>query len=245
MKKKSVLIVGATSGIGRALAERFLRDGAVVGVTGRRAELLEDLKCKWGEDRVFVSVFDATDRSRAGECIDELIGRMGGIDTFIYNAGYGHNRPMLDEEIEMNTVDVNVCGFTQAVCRAFNYFAREGRGGHIVATSSIASVRGLGVATSYSATKMYIVRYMEALNQKSSIMGAGIRFTTLKPGFIDTDFISGKHYPMTLKAEYAFDVIYRKILKEKRVAVVDWKWALVVAVWKLIPGWLWVKMKVS
>lgn len=243
-RMKKVLITGATSGIGRSLALKYLQAGNIVGITGRRAELLEEIKSQYPE-RTFVSAFDVTDRVACEKSIDGLCEAMGGVDLFIYNSGYGKSTKDLDPEIESRTVDVNVSGFVTAVNHMFCYFVKNGIRGHIAATSSVASTKGLGAAPAYSATKKFIAVYMEALEQKSAMIGAGLKFTTIKPGFIDTDFIKGDSYPLTMDKEYAVRRIYREIERGKRVKIIDWRWSVVVSLWRLIPRWLWVRLRIS
>ena len=86
---------------------------------------------------------------------------------------------------------------------------------------------------------------MESLRQLATIKGWNMSFTTIKPGFIDTDFIKGQRYPMTMSLEYAAKRIKRAIDRRKASAVIDWKWGIVVAIWKMVPNWLWYRLKVS
>lgn len=238
-----IVIVGATSGIGRALAEKFIAAGHMVGVTGRRADRLEEIR-SLAPDRVYISCFDVTESGKLSGYLSSLVSQMGGMDRFIYNSGIGKASEELEEDMEMATLKVNSEGFLESVCFAFGYFREKGTG-HIAATASVAATRGLGMSPAYSATKAFIMKYMEALEQKSAILGVRISFTTVRPGFIDTDFISGKSYPFTMGREYAFSRIYRAICRRKRSVVVDWKWAVIVSLWKMIPPCLWVRMKVK
>lgn len=239
---KRVIIIGASSGIGRALAEKYIGQGDIVGITGRREELLNEIAGK-APGKVFVSVFDVADRERVPAALDALAGSMGGVDMLIYNSGYGKSSPELDVEVELHTMDVNNAGFLSCVGWAFCYFRDRGIKGHIAAVSSVASTGGLGPAPAYSATKKFIAVYMQALEQKSRTLSAGIRFTTIKPGFIDTDLIKGKRYPVTMKLDYAAERIFRALESGRRCRIIDWKWAAIVALWKLIPSWMWVRIR--
>lgn len=241
---RKVIIVGATSGIGKGLAEKYIAGGCIVGITGRRKELLEEIKNS-APDRVFISVFDVTDRNAVEPSIEKLAWEMDGFDTFIYNAGYGKSSYGMDADMELRTVDVNATGFVMCACHAFDYFARNGIRGHIVATGSVASTKGLGSAPAYSATKRFISAFMEALEQKSSILGLDIRFTTVRPGFVDTDFISGRKYPFTISLDKTVDLYFRAVESGKRNVIIDCVWKTIVFFWSLIPGFLWVRMKIK
>ena len=174
-----------------------------------------------------------------------MVETLGGADLVIYCSGTGKQNASLDMEIEYRTIDVNVTGFTTIAAAVVEYGSRAGHHVQFATISSIASTRGLGVSASYSATKMYQVRYMESLRQLATIKGWNMSFTTIKPGFIDTDFIKGQRYPMTMSLEYAAKRIKSAIDRRKASAVIDWKWGIVVAFWKMVPNWLWYRLKVS
>ncbi|MEF9931560.1 MAG: SDR family NAD(P)-dependent oxidoreductase [Bacteroidales bacterium] len=105
------------------------------------------------------------------------------------------------------------------------------------------NVEGLGIASSYSASKRFQVTYMEGLSQLAVKEGTKITFTTILPGFIKTDFIKGKNYPLTMSVDYAIACIVSAIEHRFRYKIIDWKWSIVVFFWKLIPGSLWRRMK--
>lgn len=238
---KKIVIIGGTSGMGRNIALRFVEAGNIVGVTGRREELLTEIKCI-NPDNIFTRMFDVTN-SDSDKQLLSLINEMGGMDVCIYCAGYGERNIDLDTAIELKGVDVNVVAFTKMVVTAYHFFKEKGSG-HIVTISSIAATRGLGVAPSYSATKSCQAVYLEALQQKVNGERLKIDFTTIQPGFVKTDFINYK-YPMTMDVDYASKRIYRAIVKRKRKAVIDWRWQIVVWIWKLIPRGLWVRIRLK
>lgn len=134
------VVLGASSGIGRAFAERLISEGWSVGTGSRRTELLEELR-KAAPDRVFTESIDVRE-SGAEEALLGLIGKLGGMDLLFYAPGVGHQNPDLDPEIELSTVETNALGFTRIIGAAYRYMAGHG-GGHIAAVSSIAGFRGL------------------------------------------------------------------------------------------------------
>jgi short-subunit dehydrogenase len=147
-----VIIIGATSGIGKELAHLYAANDWLVGVTGRRRALLDSLQQDF-PDNILTECFDVTGDENI-DCMKNLIQQLGGLDLLIYNSGYGEPSESLDWEIDKNTTLVNVNGFTEIVNFAFNYFVLEGKG-HIAATSSIAAIRGNSFAPAYSASKAY------------------------------------------------------------------------------------------
>ncbi len=238
---KRVIIVGATSGIGYTMAEILLSEGYIVGVAGRRVEKLEPLKIQYANN-CFVEQIDITQPSTV-EGIDSLIEQMGGLDTFIHSSGIGSNNVELDPEIEIATARTNVEGLIRTTTHIFNHF-REG-GGHIVAISSIAGTRTLGSAAAYSATKRFQHSYLDGLAQLATITKSNIRITDIRPGFVRTPLIEGRTYPMEMDVEYASRLIIKAIKRKRRVAIIDWRYRLLVALWRAIPEWLWERISIK
>src|SRR6478736_1884932 len=115
---KKVIIIGATSGIGKEMALQYVQKGYIVGITGRRTLLLNETKEKFPA-QIFTSCFDV----RADDNIEHLktlIDEMNGIDIFIYNAGYGEPSATLNPEIERKVYEINVKGFVDLTAYIFN-----------------------------------------------------------------------------------------------------------------------------
>ncbi|CCY36093.1 short chain dehydrogenase [Alistipes sp. CAG:831] len=236
---KNIIIIGATSGIGRAVAEIYIRQGHRVGVTGRREALLEEIAAGAPEGKVFTSKFDVAYPS-ASLCLEELVERMGGVDICLYSSGYGHTNTELEPELELGQIDVNAKGFVRCAVWLFNYWAQNGLRGHLAVISSVASILPLGVCPAYSATKKFEAFYLETLRQLAVIRKADISLTAVKPGFVDTDFIHGRHFPMTVRKEKAAAMIVRAIERRKKTAVIDRRWAALGLLMRLLPSPLWV-----
>ena len=126
-----VIIIGASSGIGRELALLYAANNWMVGITGRRKELLQSLQQDFPEN-IMTECFDVTGDENI-ESIRNLTQQLGGLDLLIYNSGYGEPSEITDWEIDKNTILTNVTGFTEIVNFTFNYFVVEGKG-HIAAT---------------------------------------------------------------------------------------------------------------
>ena len=239
---KRIIIYGASSGIGRALACMYALQGNKVAVAARRMDNLVALQHQF-PDNVIPFQVDVTDNS--GEQFNEMADALQGADLVIYCSGMGKQNVAFDMDIEYRTIDVNVTAFTTVVAAVVEYGSRVEHHVQFATISSIASTKGLAVSASYSATKMYQVRYLESMRQLASIKGWNMGFTVIKPGFIATDFIKDRTYPMTMTLDYAAKRIKRAIDKGKNSAVIDWRWAIVVGFWKMIPNWLWYKLKIS
>jgi len=242
---EKVIIIGATSGLGQELAKMFVRDGHVIGVTGRREERLlkfkKDFEPSTSEEQIFCQKMDVNSSEAPSELLD-LINRMGGVDYLINASGVGHQNPDTDMDIELNTIRTNVLGFTQVIDTVFNYMKMNG-GGHIGFISSVASVRGLGVATAYSASKKFQSTYAQALMQLSNMRHLNIGFTEIMPGFVKTDLLdSNKKYPLLMTRDYAAKKIFRALVKKKRRKVVDWRFAILVGLWRCLPSFIWERL---
>ncbi len=242
-QQQRVVIVGASSGIGRALALQYLADGAHVALAARRVQPLEEIAAQYPH-QVEVAAIDVT-HTEANSQLLALVEQLGGMDVCIISAGIGYQNVQLDASLELATVSTNTAGFTRIAIAAFNYFRTQPQGGHLVALSSIAGTKGLGVSPSYSATKRYQSTYMESLTQLATIEKLPIRTTVIKPGFIDTPLIEGANYPCTLALPYASRLIYKAIRAKRSVVVVNWVWRTVVFFWQLIPRWLWVRLSIK
>lgn len=236
-----VIIIGASSGMGLEVAKLLLAEGHTLGVAARREDRLQAIK-QLAPDRVEVAAIDVT-ADDATDRLRELIDRLGGMDLFFYASGIGKQNRMLTPDIEINTVNTNGMGFTRMIGEAYRYFAERGEG-HIAAITSIAGTKGLGPAPSYSATKAMQNVYLQALEQQANARNLKIRFTDIRPGFVDTDLLKGDfHYPMMLKPDKVARQIVRAINSKRHIQVIDWRYALMTALWRRIPRPLWRHLK--
>ena len=233
---KRAIVIGASSGIGMEVARQLLQQGWTLGVAARRVELLQSLGASEVE-QIDVTSDDATSRLRS------LIDRLGGMDLFFYASGIGRQNHELHEDIELSTVTTNGLGFTRMVGEAYRYFAGQG-GGHIAAITSIAGTKGLGPAPSYSATKAMQNVYLQALEQQACTRGLNIRFTDIRPGFVDTALLNGDfHYPMMLQPQKVAQEIVAAINRRQHIRVIDWRYRLLTALWRRIPRCLWRRIR--
>lgn len=237
-----IIIIGATSGIGREVAKLYIAQGWQVGVAGRRAEELETLR-KEAPEQVSTQVLDVT-LEDAPYRLQSLIDKVGGMDLFLLSSGIGKQNPTLTPDIELKTAATNVEGFIRLTTAAYHYFEKQGYG-HIAAISSIAGVKGLGIAPAYSATKRFQNTYLDALDQLSKMNGLNIHFTDIRPGFVATPLLKDDNYPLLMKAPQVATSIVKAISKKKRIVVIDWRYRILVFFWKLIPHWIWVRLKVK
>lgn len=237
-----IIIIGATSGIGREVAKLYIAQGWQVGIAGRRAEELESLH-KEAPEQVFSEVLDVT--LEDAPCrLQSLIDKVGGMDIFLLSSGIGKQNPTLTPDIELKTAATNVEGFIRLTTAAWHFFEKQGYG-HIAAISSIAGVKGLGIAPAYSATKRFQNTYLDALDQLARMNKLNITFTDIRPGFVATPLLKDDNYPLLMKAPQVAQSIVKAIQQKKRIVVIDWRYRILVFFWKLIPHWIWVRLKVK
>ena len=240
---KKVIIIGATSGIGREVAMIYIAQGWKVGVAGRREAELEALRSAYPE-QVSAQALDVT-KEDAPQKLQALIEQVGGMDVFLLSSGIGKQNPTLETGLELTTAATNVEGFIRMTNAAFHYFEQQGYG-HLAVISSIAGTKGLGAAPAYSATKGFQNIYMDALDQLARMKKLNIRFTDIRPGFVATPLLNNqKKYPMLMDAPIVALDIVSAIEKKKRVAIIDWKFRLLVGFWRLIPKWIWLRLPVK
>lgn len=234
--------MGATSGIGLEVARLYIGLGWRVGAAGRRIEALEALK-QTAPAQVEIEAVDICDKSAPGR-LNVLADRLGGMDIYLHCSGIGYQNPELDPAREIVTAETNATGFIRLMTTAYHYMCAHG-GGRLAAISSIAGTRGLGAAPAYSATKRMQNTYLDALAQLARMEHAPIRVTDIRPGFVATPLLNdGAHYPMLMSPERVARRIVTALHKGRRRIVIDRRYALLVAGWRMIPAWLWERLPI-
>lgn len=235
MSKKAI-VIGASSGIGQEVAKLLIQQGWTVGVAARRVERMQDLGAA-AIEQIDVTTEDAISG------LATLISKIDGMNLFFYASGIGKQNRNLKEDIELATMQTNGVGFTRMIGAAYRYFASHG-GGHIAAITSIGGTKGLGPAPAYSATKAMQNTYLQALEQLANSQKLKIRFTDIRPGFVDTALLSGDfHYPMMLKPEKVAKEIVCAINHRRHIRIIDWKYRILTALWRRIPRFIWRSLK--
>jgi short-subunit dehydrogenase len=237
---RKAIIIGASSGIGRELARILTRNNYMVGITGRRENLLIELQ-KENPTQYIYRAFDIRDLSKTAKNLHELVRELKGLDLFVVSSGVGYLNPELDAEPEFQTIDTNITAFTDLVTYAFRYF-RDHKGGHIVGITSIGALRGNKSAPAYNASKAYQSNYLEGLRQKAKSQGVPVYITDIKPGYVATDMAKGDRLFWVASPEKAATQIYRAIRLKKRKAYVTKRWRLFAILLKFFPGTLYEKL---
>jgi len=237
---KKIIIVGASSGIGKELARIFSGHDYIVGITARRFELLSEVAKELSGSSI-VKRMDLANPDEAGSLLEELIKEMGGIDIIVISAGIGFLNPDLTWKKEKDTIDVNVTGFAAIANVAMKHFLKQGRG-HLVGVSSIAAIRGDSLAPAYSASKAFMSNYLEALRLKALKMRLPIVVTDIQPGFVNTAMAQGDGLFWVASPEKAAEQIFNVIERKQKHAYITRRWRFVAWIYKIIPDWLLAKI---
>lgn len=237
---KKAIIIGASSGIGRALAHVLSEKGYYVGIASRREELLSELQQELPQ-KSYIKRVDVVQTKHAQETIYELIREMDGVELIVFCSGTGHVNPDLNWRLEKETIDVNVTGFCAMANLAMHYFNEKGYG-HFVSISSIAAIRGNDAAPAYNASKAFMSHYLQGLNKRCVKSGKPIVVTDILPGFVDTEMAKSTSKFWVATPRGAALQIYDAIVRKKKVAYVTKRWRLIAWALKFMPDFFYNKL---
>ncbi|HVJ23444.1 MAG TPA: SDR family oxidoreductase [Burkholderiales bacterium] len=217
-----VVITGASSGIGEALARYYAAQGATLGLISRRHGV------------------DVTDETAMAAAAQDFIRRHGVPDLVIANAGIAtgtEGADLRDVAKLRKLLEVNVTGLA-ATFAAFAPAMREARRGTLAGIASVAGFRGLAGNGAYSASKSAAITWMESL--RAELHGSGVSVVCVCPGYIDTPMTRVNRFrmPFLLSADEAARRIARAIAARRRLVVIPWQMALVSVLLRALPGWL-------
>ncbi len=237
---KRIIIIGASSGLGRRVALDFARYGFRVGVAARRENLLKSIKKEY-PDRVEYMTIDVTAQNAVAR-FNQLIEKLDGMDILLYASGTGFQDPDLTDGKLEQTLRVNVVGFARIISAAYRYFRATANvhPGQIAAITSVAATKGIGIAAAYSSSKRFQQQFLDSLEQLAYNQQVNVRFTDIRPGFVRTDILdANKDYPMIMNVDYAAPLIEHAVLTCRRRATIDSRWLIVTTLWRMIPRCLW------
>ncbi|WP_041864134.1 SDR family oxidoreductase [Bordetella petrii] len=234
----SVFITGASSGLGRALAWRYARSGARLGLVARRGEALRALADELPGDHHCYAV-DVCDRAALHAAAGDFLARSGGrVDVVVASAGISvgtlteHTE---DFEVFKAIVDTNLLA-TVATFEPFIEPMRQARAGRLVGIASVAGIRGLPGAGAYSASKAAVISYCESL--RLELAHAGIRVVTIAPGYIKTAMTAHNPYSMPFLMEADAFAARAQVAIERGVSytVIPWQMGIVARLMRLLPN---------
>lgn len=229
-------LVGASSGIGAALANELVRRGAEVAISARRVEDLEEV----AGDAMAVVPLDVTDRDAVHRAHADVVERLGGVDVVVFCAGYWKqfDAAQWDPEVFERHVEVNLLGLNNLLAAAIPPMTAAGAG-HIVGVASVAGYRGVAGAEAYGATKAAQINLLEAL--RAALSPRGIRVTTVCPGFVRTEMTEVNDFPMPfiIEADRAAREIADGIEAGRAEIVFPLRMAALMKTARLVPVRVW------
>lgn len=235
-----VFITGASSGIGRALARYYAKQGARLGLVARRKSELEALMAEL-DVPCAIYPLDVRDADALAQAAQDFMQRFGVADIVIANAGV--SRGTLTEHKQdiaafKAIMDINVLGMVHTFQPFIQAMKTAGRG-RLAGIASVAGIRGLPGAEAYSASKAAAINYLESLRIEMS--GTGIAVTTIAPGYIRTAMTDVNTYsmPFLMDVDIAAEKFAKAITRKERFVIIPWQMGMVAKLMRLIPPALW------
>ena len=209
--QKKIWITGASSGIGKAVAKKFAKEGWKVAISARRRELLDEIA---KNENIVSFPLDVTDRAQINDVFKNILKEFQNLDICLFSSGTYEpkDEQNIDPDKIKNVMDVNFLGVIDCVKAVEEYFKNK-QSGHISLVSSIAGYRGLPNSSGYGPSKAALTNFSESIY--FDFKKYGIRISVVSPGFIKTPLTDKNEFPMPfLKTpEYAAEKIFNGLVK--------------------------------
>ena len=228
------ILLGASDGIGAALARRLAHEGYTLALLARRGDKLESL-CNEinrmaGERRTWAYVHDVAEYEQAPQLLRRIVADLGGLDLVVFVAGVNYPPGGIDKynfENDRRMIEVNLIGALAWLDLVAEMFQSAGAG-QIVGVGSVAGDRGRVGNPGYNASKAGLATYLEALRNR--LTRHGVNVLTVKPGFVQTDMLKAAQgpTPFTISPEKAAEDIWKAMKKRKQVIYTAniWRWIM-------------------
>jgi short-subunit dehydrogenase len=241
------ILIGASSGIGAALARRLVRAGYTLALLARREEELNSLCAainqSAGDRRAIPYVHDVTEHKRVPELLRRIVSDLGGLDLVVYMAGVNFP-PGIDKynfDTDRRMIEINLLGAMAWLSPAAAMFQGAGAG-QIVGVSSVAGDRGRVGNPGYNTSKAALSTYLEALRNR--LTRRGVNVLTVKPGFVRTDMLKAAQgkTPFAISPEKAADDIWKAMRRRKQMIYTPSLWRWIMLVIQHIPSFIFRRM---
>lgn len=233
---RTAIIIGASSGIGEALARALSSNGFALGLAARRRESLDALANEL-ETPCHVVSLDVQDTGATLVAFDVLASQLGSVDLVVISAGTGAINAELDIDPDLETIRTNVHGFTAVSAHAVKHLVKQNRG-TLVGITSVAGLRGSAAGASYSASKAYQQSYLEGLRLWASRKADAVRVIDIRPGFVQTAMAKGEGLFWVASPQKAATQILQVVRSKKDIGYITRRWRLIGTLLILMPRWL-------
>jgi short-subunit dehydrogenase len=237
---KVVMITGASSGIGRALALELAQRGARVGLIARRADALSEVvrEVEQHGNAALGVTADVQDADGVKGASDQVVATLGPVDVLIANAGIAtttHASKLQPDEVA-RVLGTNVVGAANSVAAVLPEMLLREKG-HLVAIASLSAYRGLPMSAAYCASKAALSSFFESL--RIDLKDSGVKVTIVYPGFIKTPLTAGRRYmPYLMEVDYAARKILFAIERGRKSYAFPWQLATVVRAGLIMPAFM-------
>ena len=215
--QKKIWITGASSGIGKAVAEKFALEGWKVAVSARRKEVLDEMT---KTQNIFSYPLDVTNEDQINSVFQKILNDFGELDLCLFSSGTydPKNEKKIDPDKIKNVIKVNFFGVVDCVKTVEDYFKKR-KSGHISIVSSIASYRGLPNSSGYGPSKAALTNFCESIY--FDFKKFNVRVSVISPGFIKTPLTDKNEFPMPFlrSANFAAEKIYLGITKSNKFEI--------------------------
>ncbi|MDB4154078.1 SDR family NAD(P)-dependent oxidoreductase [Candidatus Pelagibacter sp.] len=242
MNKKTIWITGGSTGIGRALAIRFAKEGWNVAVSARRIELLNELTA--ANKNIYSFPLDVTDEEQCKNVFSSIVNKFQNIDICVFGTGIHDpdSEKVFNLEKIRKIMEVNFFGVMNCVNCIYNYFTKK-KNGQISIISSVAGYRGLPAAGGYCASKSALTSFTESLH--FDMKRKNVNVTLISPGFIKTPMTDKNKFPMPFirSTNFAANKIYLGLIKKNNFEIHFPKiFTYMMKIIQILPNWLYFKL---
>ena len=210
--QKKIWITGASSGIGKAVAEKFALEGWKVAVSARRKEVLDEMT---KTQNIFSYPLDVTNEDQINSVFQKILNDFGELDLCLFSSGTydPKNEQKIDPDKIKNVIKVNFFGVVDCVKTVEDYFKKR-KSGHISIVSSIAGYRGLPNSSGYGPSKAALTNFCESIY--FDFKKFNVRISVISPGFIKTPLTDKNNFPMPFlkTVDFAAEKIFKGLVKE-------------------------------
>ena len=242
MVDKVIWITGASSGIGKALAIKFAKEGWKVAISARRENLLNEIAKTYND--IFPYPLDVTDSKKCELVFNSIKEKFKNVDISVFSTGI--HDPKSEKSLDLNKVrqimEVNFFGTINSVNAVYKYY-KERKSGQISIVSSVAGYRGLPAGGAYCASKSALTSFTESLN--FDMKRNNVRVSLISPGFIKTPMTDQNDFPMPMikTPEFAAEEIYNGLVKKNAFEIHFPKsFTFIMKILQILPNWAYFKL---